>query len=194
MIQLNITYVIIGYSVLCIIIISTYFLIKPDRRPMLTSILGMLAQSIGFISLFLLLIDKMKQNENEKKMRVSGLNDMTNTYMSNIINNLSNKEKDLRDLYEEIFEDKLTNNKPISYQENLFLYQVFNIFLNVYRQYVITGGDNDLYDYNLYDAWDTFISKFVKSVKVKKYWIDNKKLFNSLDFINFMNNKYFNKQ
>ena len=192
MIQLNITYVIIGYAILCIIIISAYFFIKPEKRPILTSILGILAQSIGFISLFFLLIDKIKQNDNEKKMRVSSLNDMTNTYMSNIINNLSNKEKDLRNLYEEIFEDKPTDGKSLSYQENLFLYQIFNIFLNVYRQYVITGGDDNLYDYNLYDSWDTFISKFVKSIKVKKYWIDNKKLFNSLDFINFMNNKYFN--
>jgi hypothetical protein len=158
---------------------------------MVTTILSILAQSIGFISLFFLLLDKIKQNENEQKMRVSALNDMTNTYMTNIINSLSGKEKDLRKLYEEIFEDKPTDNKPLSYQENLFLYQVFNIFLNVYRQYTITGGDQNLYDYNMYDSWDTFIKRVVKSIKVKNYWLENKNLFNSLKFIEFMDIKYF---
>ena len=191
MIQLNITYVVIGYAILCAVIITVYFLIKPDKRPMVTTILSILAQSIGFISLFFLLLDKIKQNENEQKMRVSALNDMTNTYMTNIINSLSGKEKDLRKLYEEIFEDKPTDNEPLSYQENLFLYQVFNIFLNVYRQYTITGGDKNLYDYNMYDSWDTFIKRVVKSIKVKNYWLENKNLFNSLKFIEFMDIKYF---
>jgi hypothetical protein len=191
MTQLNITYVVIGYAILCAVIITVYFLIKPDKRPMVTTILSILAQSIGFISLFFLLLDKIKQNENEQKMRVSALNDMTNTYMTNIINSLSGKEKDLRKLYEEIFEDYPSDNKPLSYQENLFLYQVFNIFLNVYRQYTITGGDQNLYDYNMYDSWDTFIKRVVTSAKVKNYWLLNKKLFNSLKFIEFMDIKYF---
>ena len=193
MIQLNIKYVVIGYVILCASIITSFLLIKPEKRQILTSILGILAQSIGFLSLFFLLIDKIKQNDNEKKMRVSSLNDMTNSYMTLIINNLSNKEKDLHILYEEIFEDRPTDNKSLTYQENLFLYQIFNIFLNVYRQYIITGGDTDLYNYNLYDAWDTFINRVVTSIKVRNYWKDNKKLFNSLQFIDFMDKKYFSK-
>ena len=193
MIQLNIKYVVIGYVILCASIITSFLLIKPEKRQILTSILGILAQSIGFLSLFFLLIDKIKQNDNEKKMRVSSLNDMTNSYMTTIINNLSNKEKDLHILYEEIFEDRPTDNKSLTYQENLFLYQIFNIFLNVYRQYIITGGDTDLYNYNLYDAWDTFINRVVTSIKVRNYWKDNKKLFNSLQFIDFMDKKYFSK-
>jgi hypothetical protein len=188
--NIGIKYVFITFIILISLILVIYFNIDNKWRAMFMTTMSIIGQSVAFLSLFFILVDRINQTENEAKQRVNTLNDMTNSYMMTIINTLSNKEKDLRSLYEELFENKPTDNKPLTYQENLFMYQLFTIILNIYRQYTITGGETGLYQFNMYDAWRNFILRIVKSAKVKQYWNNNKQLFDSLNFIQFMDEKY----
>ena len=81
-------------------------------------------------------------------------------------------------------------NNNLTYQENLFMYQLFTVILNLYREYEINGKDDNLYQNNMYKSWENFIKKVCLANKTKIYWRNNKKLFDSLDFIKFMEEKY----
>lgn len=188
--MINIQYTIIGFGVTVFVLLIIFIFLKPAQRDVYQKLIGIISSTIGFLSLFFLLLDKLNQTNIEKKNRVSKLNEFTNSSINNIINSLSNKEDKLKDLYEEIFENKPMQNNNLSYQENLFMYQLFTVILNLYREYEINGKDDNLYQNNMYKSWENFIKKVCLANKTKIYWRNNKNLFDSLDFIKFMEEKY----
>lgn len=188
--MINIQYTIIGFGATIFILLIIFILLKPNQRDIYQKLISIISSTIGFLSLFFLLLDKLNQTNIEKKNRVTKLNEFTNSSINNIINSLSNKEDKLKDLYEEIFENKPIQNINLSYQENLFMYQLFTVILNLYREYEINGKDDNLYQNNMYKSWENFIKKICLANKTKIYWKNNKKLFDSLDFIKFMEEKY----
>lgn len=188
--MINIQYTIIGFGVTVFVLLIIFILLKPAQRDVYQKLIGIISSTIGFLSLFFLLLDKLNQTNVEKRNRVTKLNEFTNSSINNIINSLSNKEDKLKDLYEEIFENKPMQNNNLSYQENLFMYQLFTVILNLYREYEINGKDDNLYQNNMYKSWENFIKKVCLANKTKIYWRNNKKLFDSLDFIKFMEEKY----
>jgi hypothetical protein len=188
--MINIQYTIIGFGTIVFVLLVIFISLKPPQRDIYQKLIGIISSTIGFLSLFFLLLDKLNQTNIEKKTRVSKLNEFTNSSINNIINTLSNKEDKLKDLYEEIFENKPMQNNNLTYQENLFMYQLFTVILNLYREYEINGKDDNLYQNNMYKSWENFIKKVCLANKTKIYWRNNKKLFDSLDFIKFMEEKY----
>ena len=70
---------------------------------------------------------------------------------------------------------------------------IFTFFLNVYRQYKITGEETGLFSEDQYESLDFLIRKTSKSPKAKIFWENNKDQFKSLNFVEWMDKKFFNK-
>ena len=102
----------------------------------------------------------------------------------------------LSNLHKEIFQQKYEshNSKDVltlSYQEYVALQVIYSFFLNVYRQYVISGGEQEKMSNDLYESINTLIIQTTKSPKGKMFWNNNKAQFKSLGFIEWMDKKYF---
>ena len=78
-----------------------------------------------------------------------------------------------------------------TYQEYIALQVIYSFFLNVYRQYFISGGEKDKISDDLYESINTLIIQTTKSPKGAMFWHNNKKQFKSLRFIEWMDKRYF---
>ena len=181
--------IIAAFIIVLFIFIMAEFLIPEKYRMAFKYGLRNCSSVFYFIVLIFIFNDRNNATNAEAKDRVIKLNSFTNDAIMNLLSTLRQESKELKEIYNEIFEDKLEDGKDLTYHENLFLYQVFTTFLNLYRDYAVAGKEVDSRYDNLYNSWDNFIMRFLRSSKVRKYWNDNKNMFDSLDFIQFIDNK-----
>ena len=80
----------------------------------------------------------------------------------------------------------------LSYWEYISLQVIFTTFLNIYRQYYITGGEADMITRDLYESLDNIIKRVSSSPKAQMFWNENKEQFRSLGFIEWMSKRYMN--
>ncbi len=181
--------IIVAFIAVLFIFIIAEFLIPEKYRMVFKYGLRNCSSVFYFIVLIFIFNDRNNASIAEARDRVIKLNSFTNDAIMNLLNTLRQEPKELKGIYNEIFEDKPENGNPLTYHENLFLYQVFTTFLNLYRDHAVAGKEAASHYANLYSSWDNFIMRVLRSSKVRKYWNDNKSMFDSIDFIQFIDNK-----
>ena len=162
------------------------------KRALISDIIGTISSSFILVSIAgLIYNDYLKRVENKKK-RVTELNTMNSTLLNNILSLFYNNEADLGVLHNEIFGKSKNKNRKVtlSYQEYIGLQIIFTTFLNIYRQYYISGGEKGMISSDLYEALDVLIRMTLSSPKARLFWKENSGQYESLGFIEWMNTKY----
>lgn len=174
------------------------FLVKGNvkNRELLKEIINTISSSFILISIFMMIYNEYNKIEESKKQRVVELNTISSELLNNIYGMFFQNQASLSNLHKEIFQQKYELSKDnkvvsVSYQEYVALQVIYSFFLNIYRQYVISGGEQDKISEDLYESINTFIIQTTKSPKGKMFWNNNKTQFKSLGFIEWMDKKYF---
>ena len=174
------------------------FLVRGNvkNRELIKEIINTISSSFILVSIFMMVYNEYGKIEESKKKRVVELNTISSELLNNIYGMFFQNQATLSNLHKEIFQQKYETPKDkeilsLSYQEYLALQVIYSFFLNVYRQYVISGGEQDKISEDLYESINTLIVKTTKSPKGKMFWNNNKTQFESLGFIEWMDKKYF---
>ena len=183
-----------------------FFMVRGNakNRELIKEIVNTVSSSFILISIFMLVYNEYLKNEETKKNRVSELNSVNNQLLESMYGLFLQNPTTLHKLHREIFQSpqfKNSTNKTnevnnqtlvtLSYHEYIALQIIFTIILNIYRQYVISGGERDMMSKDLYESLDILISQTTQSPKAIAFWNGNKQQFESLGFIQWMENKYF---
>jgi hypothetical protein len=174
------------------------------NRELIKEIVNTVSSSFILVSIFMLVYNEYLKNEETKKKRVTELNSVNNQLLESIYGLFLQNPATLHKLHREIFQSpqfKNSTNKTngvdnqtlatLSYHEYIALQIIFTIILNIYRQYIISGGEQDMMSKDLYESLDILISQTTQSPKAITFWNENKQQFESLGFIRWMENKYF---
>ena len=183
-----------------------FFMVRGNatNRELIKEIVNTVSSSFILVSIFMLVYNEYLKNEETKKNRVSELNSVNNQLLESIYGLFLQNPTTLHKLHREIFQSpqfKNSTNKTngvdnqtlatLSYHEYIALQIIFTIILNIYRQYIISGGEQDMMSKDLYESLDILISQTTQSPKAITFWNENKQQFESLGFIQWMENKYF---
>ena len=174
------------------------FLVRGNvkNRELLKEIINTISSSFILVSIFMMVYNEYGKIEESKKKRVVELNTISSELLNNIYGLFFQNQATLSNLHKEIFQQQYETPKDkdilsLSYQEYVALQVIYSFFLNVYRQYVISGGEQDKISEDLYESINTLIIQTTKSPKGKMFWNNNKTQFKSLGFIEWMDKKYF---
>ena len=160
-----------------------------STRKKISEIVSTISGSFILVSIFMLIFNEYQKLQDAKKGRVLELNAVNNNLMELFYGMFFENKEDLQDLHNEIFKGVETGDS-LSYKEYIALQIIFTIFLNIYRQYIITGGEEGMLKGDLYESIDLIIRKTLKSKKALFFWKENKNQFKSLGFIEWLENKY----
>jgi hypothetical protein len=174
------------------------------NRELVKEVIGTISSSFILVSIFMMVYNEYLKAEELKKKRVMDLNSVNNQLLGGIYGMFLQRPSELHKLHEEIFKspsfdtNKKANNNTnpnvsLTYYEYIALQIIFTIFLNIFRQYTISGGESTKATDDLYESLDILIKQTTRSPKAITFWNNNKKQFNSLGFIQWMDNKYFGK-
>ncbi len=192
----NSFYIIIAlFGITLIVMGGLYYWGSPTIKSMMGNALGVFGQAILIFNILLLIYDKLLQRFREQKETVAKLNDFTNSAIGNIFGKFGSDQKNLGDLYNEIIKGQYNDpeHPKVSYEEENFLFILFQTIENVYRTYYLSGADREKYDVSQYDGWEKLILQVVASPKAQLFYKDNRHLFNSLGFDDYLEAAYFSK-
>ncbi len=165
-------------------------------RSLISDTINTISSSFILVSIFMLIYNEYLKRNEQKNNRV--LNDKL---LGNIYALFFEHKDKLAHLHNEIFRDSYKKNNDntnnvgdvtLSYWEYISLQVIFTTFLNIYRQYYITGGEADMITRDLYESLDNIIKRVSSSPKAQMFWNENKEQFRSLGFIEWMSKRYMN--
>lgn len=187
--------IILLFGITLIVMGSLYYFGSPAVKDIMGNALGVFGQAILIFNILLLIYDKLLQRFREQKETVAKLNDFTNSAIGNIFGKFGSDKANLGVLYNEIIKgDYKTPEQPkLSYEEENFLFILYQTIENVYRTYYLSGADQEKYDVSQYDGWEKLILQIVSSPKAQLFYKENRHLFNSLGFDDYLDSAYFSK-
>lgn len=192
----NSFYIIISLFVIVLLAMGgLYYWGSPIVKKNMGNALGVFGQAILIFNILLLIYDKLLQRFREQKETVAKLNDFTNSAIGNIFGKFASDKEHLGELYNEIFkgEYKTPDQPKLTYEEETFMFILFQTIENVYRTYYLSGADREKYDVSQYDGWEKLILQVVASPKSQLFYKENRQLFNSLGFDDYLDAAYFTK-
>ena len=154
---MKVPFEIVSFVLLYLLLIV--FLVKGSikNRELLKEIIATISSSFILVSIFMMVNNEYGKIEEAKKKRVIELNTISSELLNGIYNMFFHNQATLSSLHKEIFQqdyEEPKNNTAInlSYQEYIALQILYSFFLNVYRQYVITGGESEKISEDLYES------------------------------------------
>ena len=188
-------YIVITLFIIALSSVSgIYYFGSPNTKLKMSSVLGVFGQVLLIFNILLLIYDKLLQRFKEQKDVLAKLNDFTVSAIGNIFNKFAADKKNLGTLYNEMVKGQYKTTKPeLTYEEENFLFILFQTIENVYRTYYISGASKGQYDISQYDGWEQFILQTLASPKVQLFYKQNRHLFNSLGFDDYLDAAYFTK-
>ena len=189
----NITLVLILSSISIFIFVGiAYYYANMKKREVIQTILSMFGNFILILNILFIIYGKFLDRLNQKVSNIKDLNKLTLDSLRNIFITFYKDPKNLGSLYSEIFEKKYDTKPKLTYEENNFLFTIFQTIETVYRMYYISGKDTLKLSTDQYEGWDNFILAVCGSPKSQLFYKKNHHLFSSLGFEKYIS-RYFNE-
>lgn len=168
-----------------------YYNLNESKRKFLQVIISLFGNLVLVLNIVFLVYDKVLSSLNKKIRDLKDLNNISLETVNDIFNKFYSDPKNLKNLYNEIIENKIVDEKPnLSYYESNFLFTLFQTLETIYRLYYVSGKDTTKITKDQYEGWDNFVLSICRSPKVQLFYKKNKHLFTSLNFENYIG-KYF---
>lgn len=173
------------FIVTLVTVMILYFKSGIQRRNTITTALTLFGSVILVFNILLIIYNELKQYAIVKTKMITDIDDIVNEQLRYVFREFMYNKQKLGKLYDEVFTDKIypfdDNNKPIvTYYESNFLFIVFGIMQNFYRNYEFNTIDNDtLRNYN---SWRHLMRQFFTSPKCQQFYSINKHLISDLLF------------
>lgn len=182
--------IVIGiFAILMTWIMVLYFRAKHERRAVIMTALSLFGSSVLVFNLLLVIYHELRESVHVKRSMILSMNDQVVTEIKYIFREMLHNKDTLGQLYDEIIEGRThdlgSNGRPIvTYHESNFLFIVFQVMLNFYRNYEFNTKDKDTR--HNYNSWRQFLLKLMSSAKVQQFYATNIHLFNDILFNKFI--------
>lgn len=183
--------IVVSFIVLMAIIMTIYFMSGPKRKNSIMLVLSLSGNILLVFNLLLLIYNELKEYAKLKRKMITDIDLHVISELQYIYTGFMTNKDTLEDLYNEIFLAKIpptsdNNNHPkpqVNYYESNFLFIVFGIMQNFYRNYEFNTSDTDtVHNYN---SWHQLLHQIMSSPKCQQFYSTNKHLISDLQF-----NKY----
>lgn len=183
------------FIILSLSLIIIYFTSGNKNKTNITTFLSLFSGSVIILNLLLMLLNNYESNKLKKIEQVSKLNDKSLSFTNTIYNKFNSDKQSLEKLHNEIFygtfeKPVIAENVALTYEETNMLFIIFQYVENIFRVYFIEGGEKSLYNDTVYEGWEAFIIKLMRSPKTQLFYITFKEHYKSLGFYKWLENKY----
>lgn len=182
--------IIIGVFLIIMAVIMVFYLHSTSKtRSTITTALSLFGSTMLIFNLLIITYRELRKYINTKRNMIIDIDKQVVEHINYIYREMMYNKQYLEQIYDEIIMNKIhvfgNDGKPVlTYHETNFLFMVFSIMLNYYRNYEYNTDDLDTM--KNYNSWRAFLLKLMSSPKVQYFYSINKHLFNDIMFNKFM--------
>lgn len=166
-----------------------YFRAGDKKRSTIMTALSLFGSTMLVFNLMLIIYRELRESVHIKRAMVTAMDEQVVTEIRYIFREMLHNKQYLGQIHDEIMEGRVhamgTNGRPeLTYHESNFLFIVFQVMQNFYRNYEFNTSDEDTR--NNYNSWRQFLLRLMSSPKVQQFYAMNKHLINDLLFNKFL--------